>query len=72
MHDPVLQRAALFICRVSRDTGHFLRPKQVWWDYYHELASAVTFSIIDLQTAGKSQTGEENVYFYCVLAQEEN
>lgn len=71
-HDPVLQRATLFICRVSRDTGYLLRAKQVLWDYYCELASAITFSMIDLQTAGQSQTGEENVYFDCILSTEEN
>lgn len=72
MHDPVLQRATPVICRVSRDTGYLLRAKQVLWDYYRELASAITFSMIDLQSAGKNQTGEENVYFYCILAKEEN
>jgi hypothetical protein len=50
----------------------FLRAKQVSWDYYCELASAITLSMIDLQTAGKSQAGEENVYFYCILAKEGN
>lgn len=59
----MLQRATLFICRVSRDTGYLLRAKQVLWDYYCELASAIMFSMIDLQTAEQSQTGEENVYF---------
>lgn len=72
MHDPVLQRAARFICRASRDTGCLLEATQVLWDYYRDLASATAFSVIDLQTAGKSQTGKENVYFYCILAKQEN
>lgn len=72
MHDPVLQRAARFICTASRDTGCLLRATQDLWDYYRDLASVTTFSVIDLQTAGKSQTGKENVYFYCILAKQEN